>query len=156
MHLLQYHYLPLLRYLSLFQLLLRRLTISLKIIFGPPEILPQDIVYDPIDDLIGDGQYGSVYKGKQARTLSTLHYSSNVSLSSRFLSPIYYQSVSYMFNEGRCRGLEVAVKKPHQQSLTDAQLTSFRHEVEMMRYILLCVSLSLCYTCTRNINYTLL
>eukprot|EP00026_Physarum_polycephalum_P006054 Phypoly_transcript_06094.p1 GENE.Phypoly_transcript_06094~~Phypoly_transcript_06094.p1 ORF type:complete len:553 (+),score=87.18 Phypoly_transcript_06094:159-1817(+) len=69
-----------------------------QVVFGPPQILPQDIVYDHIHDLIGDGQYGSVYKG-------------------------------------RCRGLEVAVKTPHKQNLTEAQLTSFRHEVEMMSKI---------------------
>jgi serine/threonine protein kinase len=60
--------------------------------------LPHDIVYDPVHDLIGDGQYGIVYKG-------------------------------------RCRGLEVAVKTPHKQTLPEAQLTSFRHEVEMMSKI---------------------
>ena len=42
--------------------------------FGPPEILPTDISYDPQRDIIGEGSFGKVYKGKQRITLEITFY----------------------------------------------------------------------------------
>jgi serine/threonine protein kinase len=65
---------------------------------GPPEIPPEEIIFDPIKDYLGGGAYGKVYRGF-------------------------------------CRGKNVAVKIPSKQNMTESELQSFRHEVEIMRHI---------------------
>lgn len=39
--------------------------------------------------------------------------------------------------KGTCAGKNVAVKIPNKQNMTELELQSFRHEVEIMRRILL-------------------
>jgi serine/threonine protein kinase len=65
---------------------------------GPPEIPPEEIIFDPVKDYLGGGAYGKVYRGF-------------------------------------CRGKNVAVKIPNKQHMTESELQSFRHEVEIMRHI---------------------
>jgi len=65
---------------------------------GPPEIPPEEIIFDPVKDYLGGGAYGKVYRGF-------------------------------------CRGKNVAVKIPNKQHMSESELQSFRHEVEIMRHI---------------------
>ncbi|GAM23589.1 hypothetical protein SAMD00019534_067640 [Acytostelium subglobosum LB1] len=66
--------------------------------YGPPEIPPEEILFDPKVDHLGGGAYGKVYRAT-------------------------------------CRSKKVAVKVPKKQTLSESELKSFKHEVEIWKQI---------------------